>query len=93
MEPGSSMRNVHVRYKDRDSLMKAWESITEENLESVTIKQGDTVTGTYEELIFGNPALRVDTEPDGTLSVFWGIREKTDMEKLTDRLMNAEKEK
>lgn len=90
LEAGSSLGSICVKYADREKLMKDWEKLTPENLETVQIRQGDTVTGSYEQMTLGNPALRVDVKEDGTLLASWGIREKTEFEKLADRVASVE---
>mgnify|MGYP000001804682 CR=1 FL=1 len=78
-------------YEGREALMADWEKMTKENLSRVQIKNGDTVTGTYEHLILGDPVLVVRGKEDGTLLASWGIRERTELEKLADRVGAVEK--
>lgn len=90
LEAGSSLGSICVKYANREKLMEDWEKLTPENLETVQIQQGDTVTGSYEQMTLGNPALRVDVDADGTLLASWGIRGKTEIEKLADRMTLVE---
>lgn len=90
LEAGSSLGGICARYADREKVMEDWEKLTSENLESVQILQGDVVIGSYEQLKLGNPVLRVDVQPNGTLLASWGIREKTEFEKLADRVTSVE---
>ena len=86
LEDGSSLGQVKALYGDWEALTGHWEKLMPQNLAQAQIKNGDTVTGEYENLTLGNPALQVDILADGTLSASWGIREKTQMELLSDQV-------
>ena len=86
LEAGSCLGQMEAAYEGREALMADWEKMTKENLSRVQIKNGDTVTGTYEHLILGDPVLVVRGKEDGTLLASWGIRERTELEKLADRV-------
>lgn len=86
LENGSSLGRIRTLYGDWESLTAHWEKLTPQNLAEAQVKNGDTVTGEYESLTLGNPALQVDILADGTLSASWGIREKTQMELLSDQV-------
>ncbi len=88
LEAGSSLGQVKALYGDWEALTEHWEklTLTPQNLAEAQVKNGDTVTGEYENLTLGNPALQVDILADGTLSASWGIREKTQMELLSDQV-------
>lgn len=75
LEAGSCLGQMEAAYEGREALMADWEKMTKENLSRVQIKNGDTVTGTYEHLILGDPVLVVRGKEDGTLLASWGIRE------------------
>ena len=86
LEAGSCLGQMEAAYEGREALMTDWEKMTKENLSRVQIKNGDTVTGTYEHLILGDPVLVVRGKENGTLIASWGIRERTELEKLADRV-------
>ena len=67
LEAGSCLGQMEAAYEGREALMTDWEKMTKENLSRVQIKNGDTVTGTYEHLILGDPVLVVRGKEDGTL--------------------------
>lgn len=86
LEPGSSMGQIKALYSGWDALTVDWEKLTPQNLAEAQVKNGDTVTGEYENLTLGNPALQLDILANGTLCASWGIREKTQMELLADQV-------
>lgn len=86
LEAGSSLGQMKALYEDWEALTAGWEKLTPENLSKVQVRNGDSVTGEYEDLILGNPALKVDIQQDGSLSAAWGIREKTEMELLAEQV-------
>ena len=90
LEAGSSLGSIRVVYANKEELAADWEKLTKDNLSSVQLEQEGTLTGAYENLILGNPALQVDIQAGGTLLASWGIREKTEMEKLADRVAAVE---
>lgn len=64
---------------------KTWEEFTKENLAQVTVKNADDVTvGTYEDLkldhVTGAP------NPDGTVSMTFSLRKKTNEEILLEKV-------
>ena len=50
LEAGSCLGQMEAAYEGREALMTDWEKMTKENLSRVQIKNGDTMTGTYEHL-------------------------------------------
>lgn len=86
LEAGSSLGHIQALYENWGALTAHWEKLTPQNLAEAQVKNGDTVTGEYENLTLGDPALQVGIRTDGTLCAFWGIREKTQMELLADRV-------
>ena len=79
LEAGSCLGQMEAAYEGREALMAGCVMLPQ-------IKNGDTVTGTYEHLILGDPVLVVRGKEDGTLLASWGIRERTELEKLADRV-------
>ncbi len=86
LEAGSSLGQIRVRYAGREALNAAWDKLTAENLSAVAVKDGDTVSGSFADLTIGNPALTVNILADGALEAAWGIREKTEMERLAEQV-------
>lgn len=86
LEAGSSLGHIETLYADKAALLADWEKLTPQNLTEVQVKNGDTVTGEFDHLVLGNPALTVNIQSDGTLSASWGIREKTELELLEDQV-------
>lgn len=90
LEAGSSLGVLRTIYADMEALAADWDKFTPENLSEVEIKDGETVTGSYRDLTFASPALQADAKEDGSLAAAWGLREKTELEKLKDRVAAVE---
>ena len=71
--------------------MDAWEKMTPENLQEVRIQNSSgIVAARYTDMVFGDPALTVHRQgQEGFLAAF-GIRSKSDLERLEERMSSVE---
>lgn len=81
---GAALGHMKVHYADRASMLSDWEKMTPENLNTVQIKTDGTVTGNYEDLILESETSTLTT--DGGVDTIWKIREKTEIERLQDKI-------
>lgn len=91
LEAGASLGELRAVFADKMALVAGWDRLTKANLARMQIKSksGD-VLGIYENLVPADPVIRaVHERTDGLLVVF-SLREKTDMEKLEERLAAVE---
>ncbi len=63
---------------------------TKGNLDSVIFMQDETPVGEYEDMVLNSPMLIINETEDQKLSVSFGIREKTDIEKRLDTLEESQ---
>lgn len=88
MQGGAALNDMKAHYENRAAMTTAWEKLTPENLSVVQIKTDGTVTGNYKELVLESETSTVAT--DGSVDTVWKIREKTDMERMMERLAAIE---
>lgn len=85
LETGGSLGNLGVLFPDKAAMAATWDRFTTDNLSAVQIKNGDgLVAGNYTDLVLVSETSMV--RPDGRVLTSFNIREKTDVEKLSDRL-------
>lgn len=82
---GSGLSNMMADFKDRASMLAAWEKMTPDNLSAAQIKTetGLLVAG-YKDLCLVSETSVV--KQDGTVSTSFHLREKTEEEKRLDAL-------
>lgn len=85
LETGASLGNLGVLFPDKAAMVATWDRLTPENLSAVQIRNGDgLVVGNHTDLVLASETSVV--RPDGSVLTSFNIREKTDVEKLSDRL-------
>lgn len=85
LETGGSLGNLGALFPDKAVMVATWDKLTPENLSAVQVKNGDgLVVGNYTDLVLVSETSVV--QPDGNVLTSFNIREKTDVEKLSDRL-------
>lgn len=91
LESASSLGDIRVLYADKSALIAGWERLNKENLSQLQIESGDgVVLGRYEGLVLGDPVIRaIHERKDGLLAVY-NLREKTELEKLDERVGSVE---
>lgn len=90
LEPASSLGDVRLRFSDKAALVAGWDKLTGANLSTVKRKNGEDVVGTYENLAVGDPAIRAVYDRADGLTAAFNLREKTEVEKLADRMAAVE---
>ena len=91
LESASSLGDIRIPFTDKNSLMDAWEKMTPENLQEVRIQNSSgIVAARYTDMVLGDPVLTVHRQgQEGFLAAF-GIRGKTDLERLEERMASVE---
>lgn len=91
LESASSLGDIRILFADKNSLMDAWEKMTPENLQEVRIQnRSGIVAARYTEMVLGDPVLTVYRQgQEGFLAAF-GIRSKSDLERLEERMASVE---
>lgn len=83
LETGASLSTLGVLSADKAAMVVAWDKLTSDNLAAVQIENGDGLTvGNYVDLILVSETSTVNA--DGTIFTYFGLREKTDVEKRLD---------
>lgn len=91
LESASSLGDIRILFPDKNSLMDAWEKMTPENLQEVRIQnRSGIVAARYTEMVLDDPVLTVYRQgQEGFLAAF-GIRSKSDLERLEERMASVE---
>lgn len=90
LESASSLGDIRVLYADKAALVDGWDRLTKDNLAELQIKSNDgVVLGRYEGLVLGDPVIAIHERKDGLLAVY-NLREKTELEKLDERVGSVE---
>lgn len=72
----SSLSNLQVLSADRTAMVETWNLMTEDNLSTVQIKNGDgIVVGNYKNLLLVSETSTV--RPDNKIMTSYNLREKT----------------
>lgn len=79
-EPG----RMKAHYPDKAAMMADWEKLTPVNLKSAKIITDGTITGEYTDLILESETSVLNA--DGSVDTTWGIREKTEVERLREEV-------
>ncbi len=88
LDAGSGMGAMKAHYPDRAAMLGDWQKLTEKGLETVKVMDGDTDVGMYSGLVLESETFRVNR--DGSVDTEWHIREKTDHERLEERIAKLE---
>ncbi|MCI9201553.1 MAG: hypothetical protein HFI03_14450 [Lachnospiraceae bacterium] len=85
LESGASLFEVKVLSRTKEEMIRIWGNLTEENLGSVSMKNGDGITvATYSNLL-----LVCETsilQENGYILTIFNLREKTGTEKRIEQL-------
>ena len=84
LQGGAALGYMKAHYQNKDAMLADWNKLTADNLKQVQILTDGAVVGNYEEMILENETSTV--LEDGTVDTVWNIREKTETEKLKDRI-------
>lgn len=89
LETGASLGSLGVLSTDKAAMVSTWDRLTVENLSEVRIKNGDgLVVGSYTGLVLVSETSKV--QADGSILTYYNVREKTDIEKLAERVAAVE---
>ena len=89
LEAGAILGALQVVSADRAAMLATWELLTPDNLSQVQIKNGAGLTaGTYTDLVLVSETSVVAS--DGTVLTTYSLREKTDVERLAERVTVVE---
>lgn len=89
LEAGASLYALPVISADKSAMVVTWDKLTESNLSAIQVKNGDgLVVGNYTSLVLASETSIV--RPDGTILTTYSLREKTDIELLTERMAAVE---
>nr|DAM04088.1 MAG TPA: hypothetical protein [Caudoviricetes sp.] len=89
LEAGASLCALQVLSADKDSMVSTWDKLTKDNLSSVQIKNGEgEVIGNDTDLLLVSETSMV--QEDGCILTTYNLRQKTEMEKLLERLAAVE---
>ena len=89
LEAGASFGALQVISADKASMVSTWDKLTKDNLSSVQIKNGEgEVIGNDTDLLLVSETSMV--QEDGCILTTYNLRQKTEMEKLLERLAAVE---
>lgn len=89
LEAGSSIGAMQVLSADKASMVSTWDKLTKNNLSSVQIKNGEgAVIGNDTDLLLVSETSMV--REDGSILTIYNLRQKTEMEKILERLAAVE---
>lgn len=89
LEAGASLYALPVISDNKSAMVATWDKLTESNLSEIQVKNGDgLVVGNYTDLVLASETSIVRT--DGTILTTYSLREKTDIELLTERMAAVE---
>ena len=91
LESGASLGSMQVVFADKESMVKAWDAMTDENLKSVQIKDANgTVTAEYTDLVLSS--VTSTEQEDGTILTVFALREKSETELLAEKTKALEEQ-
>ena len=89
LEAGASLCALQVISADKASMVSTWDKLTKDNLSSVQIKNGEgEVIGNDTDLLLVSETSVV--QEDGSIITTYNLRQKTEMEKILERLAAVE---
>ncbi len=88
LQEGSALGNIKVHYADREAMGADWDRLTVGNLKTIQVMTDDVVTAGYQDMILESETSVLRN--DGSLDTVWNIREKTETEKLLERVAALE---
>lgn len=85
IEAGASLTNITILSANKAEMVEKWDKMTKDNLSAVQVKNADgAVIGNYMDLILVSETSTILA--DGTISTTLHLREKTDMERLEEKV-------
>lgn len=85
----NSINNIQILSPDKDTMVSIWNVLTPDNLSVVQIKNTEgNITANYIGLILESETSVV--QDDGQILTTFSLREKTEVEKLRERLVSVE---
>ena len=85
LETGASLTNITILSANKSEMVEKWDKMTKDNLSAVQVKNADgAVIGNYMDLILVSETSTI--LEDGTISTALHLREKTDMERLEEKV-------
>ena len=85
LETGASLTNITILSANKAEMVEKWDKMTKDNLSAVQVKNADgAVIGNYMDLILVSETSTILA--DGTISTTLHLREKTDMERLEEKV-------
>lgn len=85
LETGASLTNITILSANKSEMVEKWDKMTRDNLSAVQVKNADgAVIGNYMDLILVSETSTILA--DGTISTALHLREKTDMERLEEKV-------
>lgn len=89
LEAGASLGALQVLSVDKASMVSTWDKLTRDNLSSVQIKNEEgAVIGNDTDLLLVSETSVV--QEDGSVITTYNLRQKTEMEKILERLAAVE---
>lgn len=91
LESGAQLGGMQSVFSDKDSMVKAWDAMTDENLKSVQITDGNgTVLAEYTDLVL--VSVTSTEQEDETILTTFALREKTETELLKEQMAAQQEE-
>lgn len=85
LEAGGDLENLQVLAPNKTAMVAIWDRFTPENMKELTVKNSDgLVTARYTDLILVSETSVI--QPDGQILTSYKLREKTELEKVTEKL-------
>ncbi len=89
LESSPNLGNLRVAAASRADMLKTWEALTDGNLKTAQVKNAaGLVVGNYDGLVLESETSVVAA--DGSVMTTYSLREKTDIEKLAERVTAME---
>lgn len=89
IESASALNDIRVLSQTKAVMVAIWDKLTADNLASVQIKNADgVIVGRYTDLVLVNETSTV--MEDCTIRTSFNLREKTDQERLVERVVAIE---
>lgn len=89
IESASGFNDIRVLSKTKADMTAIWDKLTADNLASIQIKNSDGVmVGRYTDIVLISETSTV--QADGTILTSFNLREKTDQERLAERVAAIE---
>lgn len=90
IDESSSSSEVTIIFSSKESMIVAWGKMTDENLKSVQFKTEEQISGIYTDLVLlSEESIILD---EGTIRTTFKLREKSETEKLAERVSALEEE-